>query len=77
MSMCFKCASGLASALLLIGSLPIKRRMFGFAHGTCPSGRAAKIQRLQQADGVGEVGVQRGVACGVGDGVGNHVLKER
>ena len=29
-----KCASGLASALLLIGSLPIKRRMFGFAHGT-------------------------------------------
>ena len=31
-----------------------------------------EIQRLQQLDGVGEVGVQRGVAGGVGDGVGNH-----
>ena len=40
-------------------------------------GQGGEIQRLQQADGVGEVGVQRGVAGGVGDGVGNHVLTER
>lgn len=40
-------------------------------------GQGGEIQRLQQADGFGEVGVQRGVAGGVGDGVGNHVLKER
>ena len=39
-------------------------------------GQGGEIQRLQQADGVGEVGVQRGVAGGVGDGVGNHVLKD-
>ena len=39
-------------------------------------GQGGEIQRLQQVDGFGEVGVQRGVAGSVGDGVGNHVLKE-
>lgn len=39
-------------------------------------GQGGEIQRLQQADGVGEGGVQRGVAGGVGEGVGNHVLRE-
>lgn len=39
-------------------------------------GQGGEIQRLQQPDGVGEVGVQRGVAGGVGDGVGHHVLKD-
>lgn len=39
-------------------------------------GQGGQIQRLQQVDSVGEVGVQRGVAGGVGEGVGNHVLRE-
>ena len=39
-------------------------------------GQGGEIQRLQQADGVGEVRVQSGVTGGVGDGVGNHVLRE-
>ena len=39
-------------------------------------GQGGQIQRLQQADGVGEVWVQRGVAGGVGDGVGDHVLQD-
>ena len=40
-------------------------------------GQGGEIQRLQQVDGFGEVGGQRGVAGGVGDGVSNHVLKGR
>ena len=39
-------------------------------------GQGSEIQRLQQLDGVGEVRVQRGVAGGVGDGIGNHVLQK-
>ena len=35
-------------------------------------GQGGQIQALQQAEGFGKVGVQRGVAGCMGDGVGNH-----
>ena len=54
-----------------------KQADVGIAGVVLSVGQRGEIEGLQQADGVGKVGMQRGIAGGVGDGVGNHVLCRR
>ena len=70
--MCFKMCFGLGFGFAPHRFAADKKADIGVCARHLSVGQGGEIQRLQQVDGIGKVGVQRGVASGVGDGVGNH-----